>query len=170
MKAESSAISSNSPQSLPSKAANRSDPTPPASPAVFHTRLKVRWNELDANGHVNNMYYQSYFDQARIEAFEQAGLKIDELREQGIGPVIYKAELDYRRELKHPDSITVTTWVAEHRRSRAVLAQQIESDRTGDVVCTARFHGIFMELAAGRPMPFPPELLNGAAALPDYRL
>ena len=118
---------------------------------------------MDANGHVNNMYYQSYFDQARIEAFEQAGLSIAELRARGIGPVIFKAELDYRRELKHPDSITITTRVVERHRSRGVLAQQIESDRTGEIVCTARFHGIFMDLKAGRPIPFPMELMNGAA-------
>ncbi len=155
---------------LPADPANRTGQSANLPVPVFHTRLKVRWNELDANGHVNNMYYQSYFDQARIEAFEQAGLSIAALRERGIGPVIFKAELDYKRELKHPDSITISTWVEEHRRSRGVLAQQIESDRTGEIVCRARFHGVFMDLAAGRPLPFPQELTNGAAILPDYRL
>ena len=153
------------PRLLPSNRSFENDPMP-----VFHTRIKVRWNELDANGHVNNMYYQSYFDQARVEAFEQSGLSIASLRERGIGPVIYRAELNYRRELKHPDTITITTSVVEHGRSRGILAQRIESDRTGELVCDARFHGIFMDLEKGRPVPFPAELTNSAATLPDYRL
>ena len=125
----------------------------------FECRIKVRWNEMDSNGHVNNMYYQSYFDQARIEVFEKVGLDMEEMRERGIGPVIYKTELDYKKELKHPDTAIITSSIEVFKKTRGIIHQIIHSGRSGEEVCVARFHGMFMNLKRMRPQVFPEQIL-----------
>jgi acyl-CoA thioester hydrolase len=138
---------------------------PFAIPDFAHrTRIKVRWNELDANGHVNNMYYHSYFDQARIEAFADAGVDRTRMLELGIGPVIYRSEIDYRKELKHPDYALLSTWFVEGERARGVVMQTLESERDERLVATARFNGFFMDLRRGRPVPMPDEIRNSLTA------
>ena len=76
---------------------------------VFAKEIPVRWAELDSNGHVNNMHYQSYFDEARISSCEEVGFSIAALREAGRGPVIQRIEFDYLHELKHPDTARILT-------------------------------------------------------------
>lgn len=41
---------------------------------VFCLELPVHWSDLDANGHLNNGRYQSYLDEARMHAFDAAGM------------------------------------------------------------------------------------------------
>ncbi|MEQ9364193.1 MAG: hypothetical protein RIF32_08125 [Leptospirales bacterium] len=45
----------------------------------------------------------------------------------------------------------------------------MQSDRSGELVGTGRFQGTSIDIAAGRLLPFAPELRNGTATLPDYR-
>lgn len=126
----------------------------------FESEIKVRWSEMDANGHVNNSVYMQYFDQARIEAFADAGFGAEVLREKNIGPVIYSAEVDYKKELKHPDSVRILTQFTDVQKSRGTVLQKMFSARTGDLISSARFKGVFMDFQRKRPVPFPEEFLR----------
>jgi acyl-CoA thioester hydrolase len=125
---------------------------------AFETKLNVRWTEMDANGHVSNMYYQSYFDQARMNAFAACGVDLAYLREHNVGPVIFHAELEYRKELFFPDTALIYTYGLKVERSRGRLRQVLVSERSGQVVCVGTFDGIFMDLVRKRPTFFPEAL------------
>ncbi|MFK7980076.1 MAG: acyl-CoA thioesterase [Saprospiraceae bacterium] len=37
----------------------------------FQIDCTVRWGDMDANGHVNNTVYYRYFENARVEIFQE---------------------------------------------------------------------------------------------------
>ncbi len=118
---------------------------------LFTHTLKVRWVDLDENGHVNNGIYQSYFDEARRAAFEESGLDMNDLRSRRIGPVILKAELEYRAELKYPEIVKLSTRFEAQKGSRVLVIQDLYRESDGALICSAKFYGLFMDLNRMRP-------------------
>ncbi len=131
-----------------------------AASRVFEITFRIRWNEMDANGHVNNMYYQSYFDEARFDMFMKSGMDFDLMRSDGIGPVLYRAEFDYLRELKHPDEAVIRSWMEPPKDNRAVIHQELLRRSDGKLVCKAKMHGMFFDFKNRKPFPIPDYILN----------
>ncbi|MFB9881364.1 acyl-CoA thioesterase [Planobispora siamensis] len=87
----------------------------------------VRFADIDSLGHVNNVRYFDYLEDARLAMFH-----IDPHRE-GLDPfrglVIARHEIDYRRPLTfRPDPVRVETWVSEIRPVRFTLDYEIRDD------------------------------------------
>lgn len=60
------------------------------------TKIQIRFGDTDALGHVNNAFYLSYMELARIEYFDNAlkDIKIDWTQD---GLILARAELDFRQ-------------------------------------------------------------------------
>ncbi|PJZ57517.1 acyl-CoA thioesterase [Leptospira barantonii] len=118
---------------------------------LFSHTVKVRWVDLDENGHVNNGVYQSYFHEARVAAFDETGLSLTELRKRNIGPVILKAELEYKAELKYPETTRITTRFEAQKGSKVLTIQELYRESDGVLICSAKFYGLFLDLKRMRP-------------------
>ena len=124
---------------------------------VFTTDIKVRWEEMDVNGHINYASYMDYYSEARIEAVGQEVFR--ELRGQGIGPAIYKADVDYVKELFHPDTVHIVTWMDEMiSKTRVAIRQNMYSLESRELISKAKFNAIFMDLKKRKPVRMPDEL------------
>ena len=55
----------------------------------------IHWSDMDALGHVNNARYFTWFESARIQLLERAGILADRPRE--MGPVLATATCDFLR-------------------------------------------------------------------------
>lgn len=123
----------------------------------FTTDIKVRWEEMDVNGHVNYASYMDYYSEARIEAVGQEFLR--ELRDQGFGPAVYKADVDYVKELFHPDTVHIVTWLDEMiSKTRISIRQNMYSMENKELISKAKFNAIFMDLKRRKPVRMPDEL------------
>ncbi len=129
----------------------------------FEIKIRVRWNEMDANGHVNNMYYQSYFDEARGDAFTKAGMDLSMLRRKMTGPLLYRCEFDYIRELRHPDSARIVTWVDIVSDKEAVVNQELFRESDGKLVCRAKGYGMFYDFKNREAVSFPEDVVKRLA-------
>ena len=69
----------------------------------FELTLKVRDYECDIQGIVNNAVYQNYLEHTRHEFIKSAGLDFAKLHEEGIDPVVFRVEIDYKFPLKSGD-------------------------------------------------------------------
>ncbi|GAA2900361.1 thioesterase family protein [Streptosporangium fragile] len=87
----------------------------------------VRFADIDSLGHVNNVRFFDYLEDAR-----QAMFLVDPHREGGTpfkGLVVARHEIDYRRPLTfRPDPVRVESWVAEIRPVRFLLEYEIRDD------------------------------------------
>lgn len=64
------------------------------------SRVPVRWADLDANGHVNNATYFTYFEQVRIEWLEEVGVQNTA---EGQGPVVVQIGCSFARPIPYPE-------------------------------------------------------------------
>lgn len=73
------------------------------------TRLEVRAEDIDANGHVRDSKYVDYAAHARWQAVIQAGLDPRALAAAAIGPIHLEVTVKYLKELVLGDEVEVQT-------------------------------------------------------------
>ena len=77
---------------------------------------QVLWSQIDANQHMRHSAYADLAAQARLNMLNQVGLDPVKLFGYKIGPVLFREELFYLREIVLGDQVKVT---CEVMRSRA---------------------------------------------------
>ncbi|ASU36741.1 acyl-CoA thioesterase [Mucilaginibacter xinganensis] len=75
----------------------------------------VLWSQIDANQHMRHTAYADFAVQARLNMLEKLGLSLSTLLQAKIGPVLFKEELLYLREIGMNDNIKVTAVVTKFR-------------------------------------------------------
>jgi acyl-CoA thioester hydrolase len=73
----------------------------------FSKILSIRWADIDANFHLRHSVYYDFGAQQRIEVLMQLGLTMTAMQEQHFGPVLFREECLFLREMKLTDTITV---------------------------------------------------------------
>ncbi len=81
---------------------------------IFEIEIKVRDYELDAEGIVNNANYLHYLEFTRHEFCEANGYSFDDMRRDGIIPVLRRAEIDYLQPLRSGDTMKSRLNIERH--------------------------------------------------------
>jgi acyl-CoA thioester hydrolase len=127
---------------------------------IHETKLRVRYAEIDAQGHVNNAVYLSYFEVGRVEWLRAAGLSYRDLEEQGYGIVVVEVLAHYRRAAFFDDELTLRTELAD--LSRASMRFEYEVSRDGELLVTGHTRHACVDLATGKPIRVPEGVLAAA--------
>lgn len=69
---------------------------------------KVMWSQIDANMHLRHSAYADFAAQARLQILENLGFDSGLLEKLKIGPILFREELIYMREVRPSDSVKVT--------------------------------------------------------------
>jgi acyl-CoA thioester hydrolase len=75
--------------------------------SAFTRTFHVRWGDMDFNAHMKNTAYLDFCGDVRMMFFAENGFPMREFERLRIGPVILRDELDYHRELKLLETVTV---------------------------------------------------------------
>ncbi len=73
----------------------------------FSKNLDLRWADLDPNFHVRHSVFYDYGASVRIEYLEKNGLTTAFMQQKAFGPVIFREECLFKRELRIPDVVTI---------------------------------------------------------------
>ncbi len=73
----------------------------------FEKKIEVRWSDSDQNRHVRHSSYYDYGAHARIRFFMERGFDFSQLEELRIGPILFKEECSFIREIRPDDTITI---------------------------------------------------------------
>ncbi|MFE6858097.1 acyl-CoA thioesterase [Nocardia sp. NPDC057668] len=93
----------------------------------FRIRVEVRVSDLDPQLHVTGSAYQQFADHSRFECVRAAGISVEDMLADGLGPVNLETVIKYHRELRAGDAVDVTcswewgpgkTYRVEHRLIR----------------------------------------------------
>lgn len=68
---------------------------------------QVLWAQLDPNMHLRHSAYADYCAQARSNMLTEAGLSLDAFARYHIGPILFREELSYHREIGLDERIYV---------------------------------------------------------------
>lgn len=127
-------------------------------PEPLHTaRLPVRWSDMDELGHVNNAVYQTYYEQARIELFQQWA-------ESGngwpgapeTGPVLVAVEAQFKRPVVYPATVLVRVFASDVGRTSLTLDCEltVEGDES-TLYATARTVLVWIDRSTSRAVRLP---------------
>jgi acyl-CoA thioester hydrolase len=120
---------------------------------VREVRLRIRWRDVDAYGHVNNAVYLTYLEEAR-----------DAWVEDVLGPVaddvwhfvLARVAIDYRRELTQADGeVVVRCGLASVGRSSIRTREEIRT-RDGELSAEASAVIVPRDPATGRSRALTP--------------
>ncbi len=120
-----------------------------------HYPLHVRFSDTDAYGHVNNVHYLEYFQEARIPWFGQLAQEVDEAR--GLRAVVVRAEIDYRGQLVPRGApYDCWTWLEALGRTSVTVRSEITDGST--TLSRGRTVLVLWDEANARPMAPTPRL------------
>ena len=115
---------------------------------MFSTVHRLRFNDTDRLGHVNNAVFAVMLEQGRSELAVEAGLPIESER---AALVIVRLELDFLREMAWPGAVTIETEVARLGDRSFTLHQRLILD--GELCARATTILVVMDRTARRAMP-----------------
>ncbi|MDR1592127.1 MAG: acyl-CoA thioesterase [Prevotellaceae bacterium] len=91
---------------------------------IYELKMKVRDYECDAQGVVNNANYLHYFEATRHELMEDCGLRLRDLTDDHILPLLRSAKVEYLHSLRGSDEFLSRVRI-ERRGIRYFFLQDI---------------------------------------------
>ncbi|MDO0927665.1 thioesterase family protein [Streptomyces sp. TG1A-8] len=89
-------------------------------------RCPLRWADMDAYGHVNNVVFLRYLEEARIDFLFRPDKDFRQ------GSVVARHEIDYKRQLVHRhEPVDIELWVTQIRAASFTIAYEVKD---GDLV------------------------------------
>jgi acyl-CoA thioester hydrolase len=116
----------------------------------------------DHVGHMNVMWYVGKFDEATWNLFHDLGITPAYLRANQRGMAAVEQRIEYKRELKAGDVVTVRSQVLEFAGKKVRFRHEMVNNETGEVAAVTELLGIHMDTQARKACPFPDELVARA--------
>lgn len=140
-------------------------PAPQLSDYSHRFTDNIRFADVDAQGHVNNVIFATFIETGRVTISRdpEQGFQVP-----GAGFALRKLTIDYLAEMKWPGQVTIATRIRRIGKSSLTLAHGLFVGNT----CTATAESV-MVLVDGktrRPCPFPDDIaakLRNAAEIKD---
>lgn len=123
--------------------------------------ISLRWSDMDAYGHVNNVQFLRLLEDARVVAFH--GHDSDDGGDiVSTGVVVARHEIDYVMPLHYrPEPVSVDLWVSSISAASFVMQYEVLDDKDGPngpdqpvVYARAESTLVLYDLKAGRPRRF----------------
>jgi len=133
---------------------------PPARPArePFLIVERVRFGDLDAMGHLNNVEFLRFFETARIDFLGTLAPEHSPTSRSEFGWIFAECHIAYRAPAFFDDELRISIEPGELRRSSLRLDFRMVAESDGRLV--AEGYGVLVgyDYAAGRAQPVPDAL------------
>lgn len=122
---------------------------------------------MDLNGHMGNWAYLNLAADVRVAFFAEHGFAAADFHRLAIGPVVRRDELEYFREVRLHESVTVTlaALAMSPDGARFVLENEVWA-AAGHRAAVVKSTGGWLDLRERKLVAPPPELLGALQQLP----
>ena len=133
-------------------------PTLPPGPEPFSIVERVRFGDLDAMGHLNNVEFLRFFETARIDFLGTLAPEHSPTSRAEFGWIFAECHITYRAPAVFDDRVRVFVEPGDLRRSSLRLDFQMVAERDGRLV--AEGYGVLVgyDYATGLAQPVPEAL------------
>jgi len=136
---------------------------------LHHTKqVFLRWSDLDANHHVRHSAYYDFGAQHRIELLAEAGLTMKRLATLKLGPVLFREECIFKREMLMNDHIEIATYMVAARKDGSRFSMRHVLTKNQETHCAIiNIEGAWMDLGIRKlAVELPPEVVTLAKLIP----
>ena len=139
---------------------------------MYSKTLFAGWADMDFNSHMKNTSFLDKSADVRMMFFSEHGFPMDEFSRLRIGPVVMKDEIEYHKEVRLLQEITVTLELAglSVDGSRFLFRNRIFR-QDGKLCARITSSGGWLDLSLRRLVASPPALLAALRSLshtPDF--
>ena len=116
-------------------------------------RMTMRWGEMDALGHMNNVSYLRYFEEARISWFESLDI---EYRVGGEGPILGTITCKYLKPAIYPVEFEITSYIGKPGNSSFFMWHELyNANDPKERFAQAEAKLVWIDIGVGRSRPMP---------------
>jgi acyl-CoA thioester hydrolase len=133
---------------------------------VYSYEFTVPTDALDENGHVNNVRYVQWMQEAAVRHYESLG-GIPLTQAIGATWVVRSHNIEYLRPAFAGDRLEVRTWVVDIRRVRSLRRYRFLRVSDGKLLVKGETDWVFVDAKTGAPMAVPEEIIRIFPLLPD---
>ncbi len=134
---------------------------------TFVIPVQIRWSDLDPNFHLRHSVYYDWGALCRIDYLNSKGLTQAVMQQLHFGPIIFREEAVFRKEIKYGDSITVNLKLMKSRRdySRWTIVHEIKKNE--DTLCAVlTIDGAWLQVVERKLFMPPSEVTNVFQQMP----
>ncbi|HMR92563.1 MAG TPA: acyl-CoA thioesterase [Chitinophagaceae bacterium] len=139
----------------------------------FIRPVQVRWSDLDPNFHLRHSVYYDWGAYCRVAYLESIRLDMKRLQELRTGPILFREECIFRKEIKTGDIVTIDMRVQKARRDFSRFTIRHEIRKNGDILSAVLTVDIaWMDVLARKLTALPEEdaqLLQASPLTPDFQ-
>jgi len=136
--------------------------------AVYRHEFTVPEDAIDGNGHVNNVAYVQWMQDAAIRHFTSIN-GMDLMHDLGTTWVVRSHRIEYLAEAFAGDRIEARTWVANFRRVRSLRRYEFLGVSDGRLLAKGETEWVFVNAESGRPCSIPDEIKHMLPLAPEGR-
>lgn len=117
---------------------------------------QVLWSQIDANRHLRHSAYADFCAQARSNMLQAVGLSLDAFAKAKIGPILFREELVYHREVRLDEIIHVDVELTKLNTSNARFSfRHIVYKADGSKSAVVNVDGAWLDLSARKLTDIP---------------
>lgn len=119
---------------------------------IFKTDIKVRGNQCDAYGHINNARWVELLEEARWRWLDE-DVDLDQWTAKKQGLVVLNLEVSYRRPAFPNEVLEFHCWYTKIGGRGSVCRQAVFRKATGEKLLEAQISFVLLNVATGKPLP-----------------
>ncbi len=128
---------------------------------------QIIWAQIDANRHMRHSAYADICAQARSNMLHKMGFSLDKFAEYHIGPILFREELLYFKEIHLDEYVQVKVELTKYNKNNSRFSFMHQVFRSeGTRCCTVHVDGAWLDLQKRKLTKLPEELAPLLAKIP----
>ncbi|WP_336517868.1 thioesterase family protein [Pollutibacter soli] len=125
----------------------------------FRIAIEVRWADLDPNFHMLHSKYYDFAAHIRTRYLVEHGFTPEAMRKLGVGPILFREECVFRRELLFQDKVEIDFCLTAARRDMSRFSFRHHIYKNADTVAAViNVDGAWIDLVKRKLTGLPSEV------------
>ena len=137
------------------------------SEAVYRYQFTIPENAIDINGHVNNVIFVQWMQDAAVRHFNFLGGN-DLIDKAGATWYVRSHKIEYLSPAFAGDEIEARTWIADIRRVRSLRKYEFVNKLSGKLLVRGETDWVLVDVVSGRPIAIPETIANIFPLIADH--
>ena len=122
--------------------------------------IEIRWSDLDPNFHLRHSVYYDFGAYIRFSFLEEHGLTSSFMVKHQFGPILFREECVFKREIRKDDVITIDVQLLKSRPDHSRWTIQHRIIKNGDeIAAIITVDGAWMDVVQ-RKLTVPPDTVK----------
>lgn len=112
---------------------------------------RAQYYETDQMGIIHHSNYLRWFEEAKIDLMEQAGMSYRIMEEEGIQSPVLEISCKYKSMVRFQDIVLIKAELKEYNGVKMVISYEVSDKESGEIRCLGTSRHCFLN-SEGKPV------------------